>query len=89
MAVHITTTGGNAPSHANEGIKKGDPLYHSLGLRYLRHYRTFCAAQAMLDQRDFTGKAALHHAVADMEERHRVVQALLAAKAQVKHAFTA
>lgn len=41
------------------------------------------ATQAMLDQRDFTGKAALHHAVADMEERHRVVQALLAAKAQV------
>lgn len=38
----------------------------------------------MLDQRDFTGKAALHHAVADMEERHKVVQALLAAKAQVK-----
>lgn len=37
----------------------------------------------MLDQRDFTGKAALHHAVADMEERHGVVQALLAAKAQV------
>lgn len=37
----------------------------------------------MLDQRDFTGKAALHHAVADMEERHTVVQALLAAKAQV------
>lgn len=37
----------------------------------------------MLDQRDFTGKAALHHAVADMEERHSVVQALLAAKAQV------
>lgn len=39
--------------------------------------------QAMLDQRDFTGKAALHHAVADMEERHKVLQALLAAKAQV------
>lgn len=39
--------------------------------------------QAMLDQRDFTGKAALHHAVADMEERHQVLQTLLAAKAQV------
>ncbi|CAM9652718.1 unnamed protein product [Ascophyllum nodosum] len=39
--------------------------------------------QAMLDQRDLTGKAALHHAVTDMEERHRVLQALLAAKAQV------
>lgn len=38
----------------------------------------------MLDRRDFTGKAALHHAVADMEERHQIVQALLAAKAQVK-----
>lgn len=46
----------------------------------------FCAeiyAQAMLNQRDFTGKAALHHAVADMEERHKVLQSLLAAKAQV------
>ena len=38
----------------------------------------------MLDQRDFTGKAALHHAVADIEERHRVLQSLLAAKAQVR-----
>lgn len=38
----------------------------------------------MLDQRDFTGKAALHHAVADMEERHKVLQSLLAAKAQVR-----
>ena len=38
----------------------------------------------MLDQRDFTGKAALHHAVTDMEERHQVVQTLLAAKAQVR-----
>ena len=46
-------------------------------------YWTLGAAQAMLDQRDFTGKAALHHAVADMEARHSVVQALLAAKAQV------
>ncbi|CAM9303796.1 unnamed protein product, partial [Ectocarpus sp. 12 AP-2014] len=39
--------------------------------------------QAMLDQRDFSGKAALHHAVADTEERHHVVQNLLAAKSQV------
>lgn len=39
----------------------------------------------MLDQRDFTGKAALHHAVADVEERHQVVQTLLAAKAEVSH----
>lgn len=45
----------------------------------------FLVVQAMLDQRDYTGKAALHHAVADMEERHTVVQALLAAKAQVMH----
>lgn len=37
----------------------------------------------MLDQRDFSGKAALHHAVADTEERHQVVQTLLAAKSQV------
>ncbi len=55
------------------------------------HFRPFnscCVSpngfeQAMLDQRDFTGKAALHHAVADVEERHQVVQTLLAAKAQV------
>ncbi|CAM9253102.1 unnamed protein product, partial [Discosporangium mesarthrocarpum] len=39
--------------------------------------------QAMLDQRDFTGKAALHHAVADIEERKDIVQSLLQAKAQV------
>lgn len=38
----------------------------------------------MLDQRDVTGRAALHHAVADPEERHQIVQTLLAAKAQVK-----
>lgn len=37
----------------------------------------------MLDRRDYTGKAVLHHAVADIEERHHVLQALLAAKAQV------
>ncbi|CAN0153274.1 unnamed protein product, partial [Pylaiella littoralis] len=39
--------------------------------------------QAMLDQRDVTGKAALHHAVADTEERHKIVSTLLAAKAKV------
>lgn len=38
----------------------------------------------MLDQRDVTGKAALHHAVADTEERHTIVSTLLAAKAKVK-----
>lgn len=37
----------------------------------------------MLDQRDVTGRAALHHAVADPEERHQTVETLLAAKAQV------
>ncbi|CAM9167310.1 unnamed protein product [Choristocarpus tenellus] len=39
--------------------------------------------QAMLDQRDYKGTAALHHAVADMEERKDIVQSLLQAKAQV------
>lgn len=41
----------------------------------------------MLDQRDYTGRAALHHAVAEMDERHLVVKHLLASKAQVSAYF--
>lgn len=43
----------------------------------------FWCTQDMLDQRDYTGRAALHHAVADIEERHQVLRALLSAKAEV------
>ncbi|CAM9246685.1 unnamed protein product, partial [Chrysoparadoxa australica] len=37
----------------------------------------------VLDIKDVTGKAALHHACADVEERLSVVTSLLQAKAQV------
>lgn len=56
---------------------------HSLSLLTTRFSSLKRHLQAMLDQRDFTGKAALHHAVTDIEERHKVLRSLLAAKAQV------
>lgn len=59
------------------------PCWTSATLFSVKHVLPRPFEQAMLDQRDFTGRAALHHAVADMEERHQVVQSLLAAKAQV------
>lgn len=62
----------------------GERLSVQPHMEYFYNPKHFTCRQAMLDQRDFTGKAALHHAVTDMEERHQVLQALLAAKAQVQ-----
>jgi ankyrin repeat protein len=50
-------------------------------LRYLT--QLICCASGMLDTRDVTGRAAIHHAVADLEERFDIVQSLLQAKARV------
>eukprot|EP00752_Nemacystus_decipiens_P010771 g9583.t2 len=75
--------GGDGRGRNRSGVSRGavEPSAARGGVRGAAG--TVSDMQGMLDKRDFTGKAALHHAVADVEERHEVVQKLLAAKAEV------